>query len=146
MEPWGITGLHPEEERQVKLSNILIHVVMEMMLLLATMGGFSLLEHPRDPGYAPYPSIWATTLLIETGRKLAAKYVELDQCRKGARSMKPTTLMTTVDDPSALDLQCNHLFHERVLKGATTDGSFMTSGAQRYPSEMCKEIARFCTR
>ena len=42
-------------------------------------GGWTLLEHPEDPGVDPFPSIFSTEVFLEWLRRTGAAMVSLDQ-------------------------------------------------------------------
>ena len=119
------------------------------MLLLETVslwqiftlaGATWTLEHPEDPGYYPYPSIWDTAEVKRLSEVTQATVGRLDQCMHGAPSRKPTMVAGTVDPQemaSSLWLQCCHKGnHKKTLSGLDQEGRFLTTAAAQYPSSM----------
>jgi hypothetical protein len=107
-------------------------------------GGFAL-EHPRDRGHAPYPSIFVTPLIKWLELTTEASQIHFSQCRLGAPSKKDTTLLTTITSLGYLsgpEYQCCHEVHQSVLKGKTKKGTFRSSKAAQYPPELCKALAK----
>lgn len=107
------------------------------------------MKHPRDPGRHPYASIWDFQDMHDLEAAFPHRRIELDQCRCGARSKKPTEI--GVFGPGAdvfevthhIDLQCNHSEHDTILRGLdATAAMFKTSAAQVYSSEMCQLLAK----
>jgi len=101
-----------------------------------------LLEHPADPGVAPFPSLFATAECLALQQASGAVLVTLDQCRFGAPSRKSTTILSTIPNVSALELRCNHKGHDLVLVGLDEHGRFRTAAAQEYPAALCEAFAQ----
>ena len=148
-EPWGRSDIvfTASERRKVDLGTSLLLATIKLVRALCSSGGVALVEHPRDPGVAPYPSIWAvdamTSLLDDTKGHLML----IDQCMYGLAAKKATTIGIFglhASDPkvqATLKRQCRHKFHSVVLQGLNEDGSFKTSLAQVYPSGLCRAMA-----
>ena len=75
-------------------ANVLALHMIALCEAVAQRGGIYLIEHTEDPG-EPYPSIWATQLMIEMERRVGAETVLLDQCLFGGPTRKPTCLSGT---------------------------------------------------
>ena len=59
-QPWGRTDINMStaETRQLNIATKLLINTLRIMTGIAKAGGTYILEHPRDPGGPPYPSIW----------------------------------------------------------------------------------------
>ena len=66
--------------------------------------------------------------------------VHMLQCRFLAPTRKPTQLIVSDGDVSALNLRCNHGRHPQ-LRGRNPDGTFRTAEAAWYSPSLCKAIA-----
>ena len=99
------------------------------------------MEHPADPGRAPFPSIWDTERYQSFAEASSMHLVTFDQCCLGSSSRKPTSLSGSSD--VLMDWSrfvCRHRGHPELI-GRGPDGSFRTKSAQAYPPLMCKELA-----
>ena len=142
-EPWGRTdvNLAPEEKRRLQLGSFLLKAVLELFSALVSSGGVFMLEHPADPGSAPYPSIWALPEIADLTTKSKAERAHLDQCRFGRPYRKSTFILTNARSSlDGLRLRCNHAAHGE-LQGQNPDGTFRTQEAQTYTTELCEAIA-----
>ena len=143
-EPWGRTDItmSAAERRQVTLASTLLTNTLRIMAAISKIGGKFILEHPRDPGHDPYPSIWELPEVRELQKASQGQLLLLDQCRYGQKAKKPTTLLTNatakIED---LSMRCCHQEHPVTLQGKDEAGAFRTSAAQTYASELCKPIA-----
>ena len=87
------------------------------------MGGFSLLEHPRDPWCFPCPSIWDLPEVHALGKSVGVVFNQPDQCMYGQRAQKATTVASfgraslMSEARSLLGKRCVHRKHEEVLTG-----------------------------
>ena len=102
--PWGrpdlysLAGWAAHEERLARGNWYLLRAHFALKSVAYT-GGSCSLEHPRDRGCHPFPSIWQLeeTADIEKTphpRQLTYQRLHIDQCMLGAGSRKPTTLST----------------------------------------------------
>ena len=129
------------ELRKLELGSLLLKAVLRLFGSLALCGGTFLLEHPADPGQAPYPSIWSLPETNELKKNTGAETIRLDQCMFGQPFRKATFIMTNAfSDTTQLQRRCCHSSHQ-PLQGQAADGSFNTQAAQTYPSELCKTLA-----
>ncbi|CAE7791178.1 unnamed protein product [Symbiodinium sp. CCMP2592] len=143
---WGRPDLLPHERARVEEANVLFKHSMALCDRISLYGGSSLWEHPKDPGYQPYLSIFATTefreLLVRTG----SSSVSFDQCTLGGPTKKPTTLAGNVRDLNsfahcACPGESQHHRHERSM-GFDSEGRFLTRRLQTYPPGMCRLVAQ----
>ena len=113
---------------------------LDIIDCVATAGGVISMEHPADRGFAPYPSIWDTTLWKDLQRKHQINLTTFDQCRLGAPSEKPTTLALNGSSYAPLHgTRCNHGRHASLI-GRNVDGKFNTKSAQAFPEGLCTTI------
>ena len=143
-EPWGRTDIAftDGEKKKLVLGTKFLIACIKLFGVLAEEGGIFILEHPRDPGGPPFPSIWDLELTKELRSKSGASLTDLDQCMFGQEAQKGTFIMSNADTaPRHLDRRCCHSNHAVVLTGQNTDGSFRTAAAQTYPSGLCRAIA-----
>ena len=153
-EPWGRTDitLTKSEQRKVDLGTSLLLATLAIIEAVCMAGGFGLLEHPRDPGVEPFPSIWALEHMKQLAQLVMASFMDIDQCAYGAASQKATTIGVfgaVANDEVALRSlrgRCTHSFHQKVLTGIGSDGTFRTSAAQVYPSGLCRALATVALR
>ena len=149
--PWGRTDvkLTKRERAQLDLGSALLQTTIYLMKLVVEVGGLALLEHPRDPGSDPYPSIWNLPLIREFLAESGGRLLQPDQCMLGSEAQKKTTIgvfgKQWAQNPqvgTALQAKCTHKSHSVILTGITPDGlAFKSSGAQSYPSTFCKALA-----
>ena len=143
-EPWGRTDISftPDEVKKMRLGTKLLLATLRLFRALSRAGGVFLLEHPRDPGAPPYPSIWNLDEVRALQQQSGAKLIDLDQCMFGQEAQKGTNILATTHGAvEALELRCGHQSHVSVLKGTNADGSFRTAAAQTYPSALCRAMA-----
>ena len=132
-----------KEQKMCDVGSILAWICCYLMGLALSLHVWTLLEHPRDPGQHPYPSLFCSevaTLL----RKFGAKDLVLDQCQFGAQAKKPTQCLHSPDPRcfSHLRQTCNHTQGHQPHIGLYPDGQFMTSHLSKYPRLMCMALAR----
>lgn len=158
--PWGLPDLKGRLKIQTDIASQLLRATLQILMAVVSNGGFYTLEHPQDPGQAPFPSIWnlrEVQILRESGAQALWKYgysrdqiskmctrASFDQCRCGSMTTKPTTLQGNLPMLSKLDgLKCDHpRGSHMVLRGVGPDGKFRTSTAQEYAPEFNKELAQ----
>ena len=136
-----LPDLKPNEIRSVVLGSLL---AISCLDLIARVGGrrcWAMLEHPADPGRAPFPSVFCSDLLKRVQHHIRGSVVLLHQCRFDAMSVKPTMLLTTDPDLDRPGLMCNHHGRHTVLAGRTADGAFRTTAAAAYPPALCRFMA-----
>lgn len=92
--PWGKPSLRLKEVRQLLLGNDLMGFMLEAIVALYCMAGVALLEHPAAPASEGSASIWRTPILSLLLFLQGVELVHLSQGLWGAKSPKPTTLLT----------------------------------------------------
>ncbi|CAK0821636.1 unnamed protein product, partial [Prorocentrum cordatum] len=104
-------------------------------------GGAFLIEHPEDPGHAPYPSIWNTNEMLDFETRRSSRRARLDQCMLGGRTKKPTCLSGTLQGLEDLnELRCDGPHARESADGKLADGTFRTSPLAQYPEGMCESL------
>ena len=115
-------------------------VVVLSAIMIA--GGSGTLEHPADPGRAPFPSIFVTDLIKNWVKDFLLQSVSFAQCMFGCPAKKETTVVGRADQMEEnLGRQCSHVRHPAQLCGVDETGKFRTRIAQAYPSGMCRALA-----
>ena len=143
--PWGKTGLTTRELIQAGVSSRLMRNSLDVDVNVACNGGTSLMEHPDFPRDQAHASIWRTSVhkRIVMGLPLAKEH-HIKQWKYGSLSVKPTLLRalglnwwqtsTTLKDHELANVS----YPTVQLGGKHDDGSFRTSAAKEYPSQLCK--------
>lgn len=147
--PWN----SPSGWKQTELGSILMRFILQMLLLVARIGGCAFLEHPAFPTWAIQhrpSSIWSTRVVRLLRRLACTEILTLDQCLFGCPARKPTTLMLIrmpgmVARTQALGRggRCSHpVGWHRALAGRDETGAFHTSVAKIYPPELNAALAQ----
>ena len=109
--PWGLLDLTTREFQQLDVGNRLMLFALQICIVQASQGKFSLLEHPDDPGlYNPSkrmsPSIWKTVLLEWLRQTGLFVELRLEQGFYHQTSPKPTRfLLSGVTSEVACDIE-----------------------------------------
>ena len=143
---WGRSDLKVHERARVEEANVLYKHSMALCDRVSLYGGGFLWEHPKDPGCAPFPSIFAMREFGELLGRTGAYTVSFDQCVLGGPSRKPTTLAGNFAGLDAF-AQCvcpglSSVHQHESSMGFDSEGHFLTRRLQTYPPGMCKLIAR----
>ena len=149
-EPWGRTDITmtASEQKKIFLGTRLLLAALELIEALCGSGGLALLEHPRDPGGPPFPSIWNLPEMKRLLDLTGGKMMFIEQCMYGLAAKKETTIGIFGGAANEEDVQrhlrrrCTHSSHALRLEGFNKDGSFKTSLAQVYPSGLCRALAK----
>lgn len=151
-----ITGLpwnSPKGWRQTQLGSVLMRFILQMIVLVARVGGCAFLEHPAFPVWALQhrpSSIWSTWVVRLVRRLACTEILTLDQCIYGCPARKPTTFLLVrmpgmVAAAQALGRvgRCPHPpgWHQ-ALEGRDENGAFRTSVAKIYPPALNDAIAQ----
>ena len=141
---WGRSDLKVHERARVEEANVLYKHSMALCDRVSLYGGGFLWEHPKDPGCAPFPSIFATREFGELLGRTGAYTVSFDLL--GGPSRKPTTLAGNFAGLDAF-AQCvcpglSSVHQHESSMGFDSEGHFLTRRLQTYPPGMCKLIAR----
>ncbi|CAK0851604.1 unnamed protein product, partial [Prorocentrum cordatum] len=139
--PWGLSGLRDWEAARVSESNTLTLNLLALCEACGQSGGAFLIEHPEDPGHAPYPSIWNTTEMLDFETRRSSRRACLDQCMLGGRTKKPTCLSGALQGLEDLnELRCDGPHAHQTAEGKLADGTFRTSPLAQYPEGMCETL------
>ena len=147
--PWN----SPKGWKQTELGSILMRFILQMLMLVARIGGCAFLEQPAFPTWAIKhrpSSIWSTKVVRLLRRLACTEILTLDQCIYGCPARKPTTLMLVrmpgmVARTRALGRggRCPHAcgWHQ-ALAGRNEQGAFHTSVAKIYPPQLNAALAQ----
>ena len=146
--PWLLPERSGRELYQTMIgSRLLFHsLILETELILAGAG--SIMEHPREHDDAERASVWRTPChqrLIMSLPDAVEHHVE--QWRYGSSGIKPTTLRALNLGPSTIVAGVLADMADPLavrpanpLKGRNKDGTFKTSAAKEYPSQLCRAL------
>ena len=145
MLPWGKQWLTTRELTQAGVSSRLMLNSLAVDVNVVCNGGTSVMEHPDLPRDESYASIWRTNVHKNVVMSLPlAKEHHVQQWKYGSPSVKPTLLralglnrwqtVTTLREHELADVT----YPTVQLGGKHSDGSFRTSAAKEYPSQLCK--------
>jgi hypothetical protein len=116
------------EAKRVSEANRLALFTIALCEAVVSRGGVHFIEHPEDPGEPPYPSIWATSEMLEFESRVRAKRALCDQCELGGETPKSTCISGTIDGLTNLDgLRCSHNYNHPRLAGVLINGKFATA-------------------
>ena len=127
--------------------------ILQMILLVARIGGCAFLEHHAFPVWALHrrpSSIWSTWVVRLLRRLACTEILTLDQCIYGCPARKPTTLLLVrmagmVEAAQALGRsgRCPHPsgWHQ-ALAGRNEHGEFHTAVAKIYPPALNAALAQ----
>jgi hypothetical protein len=139
-QTWGRSDLRAGERAQVVEANILMINFLSLCETIHMAGGFFLMEHPGDPGVAPYASIFATALFVEFAKRTGAVLSLIDQCMYGGSARKKTGLAHTIPG-LRVGLRCSGDHVHGTSHGRDEFGLFHTRKLQSYPPGLCDWIA-----
>ncbi|CAK0846343.1 unnamed protein product [Prorocentrum cordatum] len=145
--PRGLPGLKAWEAARVAESNTLTLNLLALCEARGQSGGAFLIEHPEDPGHAPYPSIWNTNEMLDFETRRSSRRACLDQCMLGGRTKKPTCLSGTLQGLEDLnELRCDGSHVHESAEGKLADGTFRASPLAQYPEGMCESLGILIVR
>ena len=140
--PWGRPRLTAGQLEKVGEANRMMRTAMGILKEVIMYGGSGTLEHPADPGRAPFPSIWNTDEMRNWIGDLGLETVTFPQCMMGAAAKKETTIAGRASDLEGhLQARCGHAYHSATLSGKDETGKFRTKVSQAYPPELCRRLA-----
>ena len=158
--PKGFPWLSDKNKSKVLEANLFVERSLKGCEIVATTGGFFILEHPEDLGtvQGEQPgSIWQWEELLDLIPKLAAVCFAIQQCHFGGLTPKPTRFLVNmkVNDPRCyislpqfdkagyykgpLPKDCGHV-HSHKLIGKTAS-RWNTAPSASYPSQLCEFLA-----
>ena len=141
-QPFGLDATTPDEQAHIFLANTLLFFSLEMALELLVWIAFFLLEHPDPPSDArsrDLPTIWETGPVRALRGHPAVHLHEIQQGRFGAKSPKPTTLMSKGLPSLSRHLEAHGTLPlPKALKmGKTEGGQYSTASLKEYPPRLC---------
>ena len=144
--PYGVEAMRVDERRHVHLSNVLLGFTYDMcILLLRWIHSFFMVEHPDIPepreGF-DLPSSWNTGACKIIQSHPAVSMHHIAQGKFGARSPKPTLLMTKGLVTLKYHLACHgtQKLPPALPMGRQADGSYATAELKAYPAKLCRAI------
>ena len=149
-EPLGRSDILMTESelKKVNLGTQLSNVSLDVFEEIAKVDGVFILEHQQDPGAPSYPSIFDLPRVRSLASQPEVDSIDFEQCQFAMPARKATTILARgVSDgvreeaQAILGQRCNHSKHELTPEGTNPDGTFKTSAAQVYPSELCRAMA-----
>ena len=147
-ELWGFSSLSLREAQQVATGNELLLFSVFLLITLACVGGFGVLEHPQEPEDPSRPSIWRLALLQLLTRLSGVELIDLAQGLLGALSPKPTRLLALNLPGLRRELRAHQITSElpkRSAIGKAENGTWKTSPLKEYPPAMNRALAAsFC--
>lgn len=141
---WEFSSLRLREVSQIVVGNILLQFSMLIYLAQAVSNRFAMIEHPAEPAQRHMASVWRTGLGKLAMGHPRSTFVTEKQGWHGARSAKPTGLLTTykgardifVARRSANCAQGTSIGFENI-KGKKR---FQTSQLKEYPAEFARSM------
>ena len=76
---WGLPDLTPAEHARVAEANTLWLNFWALCEAVTGRGGLYWMEHPEDPGCAPFPSVWICEELVNREERIKARRSSFDQ-------------------------------------------------------------------
>eukprot|EP00435_Cladocopium_sp_Y103_P032071 s1097_g8.t1 len=135
-ELWGLASMSLRELCQVEVGNDLLLFSLELILCLAISGGFGVLEHPSEPSEEDRPSIWKLAIVHLLLQLPGIDSFMLAQGLLGARTPKPTRLLTVNMPDLPRHIQQHRIcpdLPKRIAIGRQEDSSWATAGLKEYP-------------
>ncbi|CAK0797355.1 unnamed protein product [Prorocentrum cordatum] len=108
---WGRPGLRGNDLKKVRLGSTQLLSSLKVLRPIGRKGGSVSLEHPADPGCAPFPSIFITEEVLQWEAELDAYRVTFHQCMWGCAALKLTTLTGTAAGMERFIRTCTHEKH-----------------------------------
>ena len=144
LELWGMDSVSLKELRQLCVGNDLLFFSILCIIALIEVEGFAIMEHPAEPTKEEAASIWRTALVRALMAFPQVQCVRFAQGLLGAKTPKPTNLLT-VNLPRMLF----HLHQGRICKelptsvaiGRTETGVWRTTALKEYPPALCRCMA-----
>ena len=145
---WGLTGLSFKQYMQIEAANLLLQTALFFASEALLVGACGVIEHPALIDLHQVhsaPSIWQLPDIDALRLHSVVDLTSFKQGALGARSLKPTTMLTirlphfadTISASSAFDLaRCI------ALEGHDDDGNFRTAAAKEYPEALNVSIAK----
>ena len=107
---WGLPHAQLSHTNRAKVitANALLMAALIVIEAVAAMDGTWSLEHPADPGRAPFPSIWILDRVKRLAQAVSVHKVTFPQCMFGCPAQKLTTIWGCVNHLEAFAIPCAH--------------------------------------
>jgi len=140
--PWGRPDLTAAESATVTTANTLWINSSALSEAVVKAGVAYGLEHPADPGKAPFAGIFILPELLNLEALARAVRPSFDQCVLGGPSKKPTQISGNIQGLTRLSAsKCpgisNQHFHQKS-HGRDGCGRFHSKKLEKYPAELVK--------
>ena len=149
---WGRPDIGSgRDSLRLEVGNWLLRVALACMSALAYAAASSSLEHPKDPGVDPFPSIWIMEEVKvaeeaeHAQRKLPFIRRDLDQCMYTAPAKKSTTITLNCVNSAKLERKCIHKGkHSALVEGKDPEDNsrFNTAKLKEFPKPLCRKLAK----
>eukprot|EP00438_Fugacium_kawagutii_P008717 Skav216383 [mRNA] locus=scaffold1241:164639:167118:+ [translate_table: standard] len=141
----GLEGLSVREMRQAKQGSAFALQMGEVLSWHVLNGGVYVEEHPAQPLDDTRPSIWTCAMNRCFRRHPDIKLRHHSQWRYGAKSAKPTGLLTYQLPWFSSSMwkrrQPDAVYPEQVSIGVDSNGIFKTTSLKEYPEHFSKALA-----
>eukprot|EP00438_Fugacium_kawagutii_P017593 Skav222256 [mRNA] locus=scaffold3059:353379:358742:+ [translate_table: standard] len=141
----GLEGLSMREMRQAKQGSAFALQMGEMLSWHLLYGGAYVEEHPAQPMDDSRPSIWTCAMNRCFRRHPDIKLHHHSQWRYGAKSAKPTGLLTYQLPWFSSSMwqrrKLDAVYPEQVSIGVDSNGTFKTTTLKEYPEHFSKALA-----
>ena len=134
-----------KELDQIEVGNLLLCFTAEALGRLADIGGYGVIEHPKEPeDDVSLASIWKLPLFLALRELPGVELLTISQGLLGAVSMKPTGLLclNLPGMPKAiLQHQLAKTNPKKASIGKGSNGHWATGALKEYPPAMSKALA-----
>lgn len=142
--PCGNPGLSTKHRALVGRHSQLMRRAFQLARAIAQAGSLFAIENPKDPGQAPYPSMFATDIAEQLRAESKAIDVIFTQCMTGQEYLRPTQILTNARGITVRlqGLLCTHgrKAHPN-MGGVSESGQYVTKGQARYSPMLSKTLA-----
>ena len=144
--PLALEQLTGRELEQMEVSNFLLFVAVRLLLAAAMTGTPGILEHPKEPRAQDRPTIWRLPWLAALRQHGTMQQILVWQAAFGSPSLKPTHfgVVNLPEFQPALAQYRQSIPWDRLttLQGRNMDGTWKTSIAKEYPSQLNRALAK----
>ena len=142
--PMGLSALSAPDQVMVLLGNLFLSRTVEACFLVFAHGGDFSIENPL------LSLMFVTPALEQLALSTRSFALDFDQCAFGAKSKKPTRLLSSSELLEDVQMLCPGGHSHDQLKGKVWDDAlgrwvFKTKGAQVYPWALCATMASAIT-
>jgi len=140
---WGLPSLSLREMGQVDIGNALLLFSIDLLICLARSEGLGVLEHPGEPADESKPSIWRLPIIQLLRQLPGFAFVDFAQGLLGAKTPKPTRLLTLNMGSLPNFLHSHRLCPDlprSAAIGKNKDGQWATSSLKEYPPALNRAL------